>query len=163
MKLPIQHGQGAHITFVGDRPRLTKLVESLRDATFELDAWMDSGEFRLLSVQESYLLSGVFSGSRAAAFVESTILHAKSLGFERSLFVGWSDWVHELTNLGQKQLVREVVDYERALDSLINRYPNATILCPYTAASLESEILVELAGYHTEIQFPSPRVYARAG
>ena len=56
----------------------------------------------------------------------------------------------------------EVLEYERTLARMLRRYPTATILCPYAAAILPSEALVELASCHTEIQFQSQRVYGLA-
>ena len=157
------HEQNAHITFVGDAARLANLTNSVRKTGTDIEAEINRKNLRALSVEDSYLLSGRFSGSRAAAFVESTILYAKSLGFERSLFVGWSDWIHESAQLDKAQIMREVLEYERSLDRMMTRYPLATVLCPYAAASLPYDALIELASLHTEIQFQSQRVYGLAG
>ena len=157
-----QNALQAHITFVADSARKRKLTDSLHNLGTNLQAEISAGNIRMLTLDESYLLSGQFSGGRAAAFVESTILYAKSLGFERSLFVGWSDWTHEFDQLDSASLMCEVLEYERTLARMLRRYPTATILCPYAAAILPSEALVELASCHTEIQFQSQRVYGLA-
>ena len=150
---------GSHITFVGDDERMDRLAEALRNNQLALEEMKLAGRIRCLTIEESYLLAGEFSGERAAAFVESTILYATSLGFKQSLFVGWSDWVSQVSYLGEQKLMTEVIAYERNLDRLIRRYPQASVLCPYSFDNLTSKTLLELTSFHTQIQFHSRRVY----
>ncbi len=150
---------GSHITFVGDAERYQRLADSVSESGRDFQEISGGRWFRLLTIEESYLLSGQFSGERAAAFVESTILYAKSLGFERSLFVGWSDWVPEIAHLGKEQVMAEVIEYERNLDVIISRHPQATVLCPYSFENLTAQTLSELSSFHAQIQFQSQRVF----
>ena len=153
------NAQGSHITFVGDDERMNRLTNAVSNNQLTLEDLKQAGRIRCLTIEESYLLSGEFSGERAAAFVESTILYARSLGFEQSLFVGWSDWVSQLSYLGEEKLMAEVIAYERNLDLLIRRHPQASVLCPYSFENLTSKTLLELTSFHTQIQFQSQRVY----
>ena len=150
---------GSHITFVGNAERYQRLADSVSENGEDFQEISDGAWFRSLSVEASYLLSGQFSGERAAAFVESSILYAKSLGFERSLFVGWSDWVAELAHLGKEKVMAEVIEYERNLDVIISRHPHATVLCPYSFENLTAQTLSELSSFHAQIQFQSQRVF----
>jgi|TARA_B110000908_G_scaffold170552_1_gene230482 excisionase family DNA binding protein len=156
---------GAHVTFIGDAARKKRLADAFLNFNLNLATPIKSGELSQLSVDESYLISGTFSGSRAAAFVESTILDAHARGFERTLFVGWSDWLTDGNNEHNELLAIEVVDYERRLDPMLERYPQATLLCPYKVAELPPETLVELLSHHPQLQLPSQvgkGLYSRA-
>ena len=63
-------GNHAQVTFIGDATRTERLVQALSAQNLDYQGVVAAGELRLLSVEESYLISGGFSGGRAAAFVE---------------------------------------------------------------------------------------------
>lgn len=150
---------GAHVTFIGDAARKKRLANSLATSTCDLKAIMKAGQLRQLSVEQSYLLSGTFCASRAAAFVESTILDGKSKGFDRTLFVGWSGWLAEPPIYDMDSLALTIGEYEHKLNDMIARYPLSTVLCPYATSELPPAMLFELAAHHPQIQLRSQRVY----
>lgn len=152
----------AHVTFIGDASRQQRAAKAIEKSGFDLEAILGSDRLRLLSVEESYLVSGTFSGSRAAAFVESTILDARSRGFDCTLFVGWSDWLFSAQQNYIEPGNFEVAEYERILGEMVQRYPDSTILCPYTFSDITSATLIELASYHTQIQFQSQVVFGQS-
>ena len=155
-----QAESGSHVTLVADSAHEKNLSDSLRAHGYNLNAISATKQFRQLSLEESYLLSGNFSGSRAAEFVESTILYGRALGFEHTLFVGWSDWLPALENYQPEEIATEVLVYERHLEAMINRYPGATVLCPYSLPDLEPTLIRELTSLHTQLQFETKRVYS---
>lgn len=152
--------RGAHVTFIGDATRKTLLANTYESNFGDLKTYTESGQFRQLSVKESYLISGTFSGRRAAAFVESTILDARAKGFEHTLFVGWSDWLSEAQASDFDAVTLDVFEYERELNDIIQRYPFATVLCPYSYSEIPASTLFELATNHPQIQFQTQQTYA---
>jgi excisionase family DNA binding protein len=96
---------------------------------------------------DSYYLSGYFHWDRSVAFVESAILSAKARGFEKILIVGADSKQAESTG---QNYADEMKKYELALDDMLSRHPNATVLCPYTASEISAELMVQ--GFLTHSQ-----------
>lgn len=114
-----------------------------------------SQTLRVLSVEESYLLTGSFSADRAIAFVESTILDAVANGFERVLFVGYVDWVFRGDSTDEEPLLKEVMEYEMKLNGMLEKYPNVTVLCPYVLTKVDAKTIVDALLVHPKLQFRS--------
>ena len=145
----------SQVVFVGDTERKEHLSVVLTDKGVDSKTLTSAGVLRLLSVEESYLLTGTFSADRAIAFVESTILDAFAKGFKRALFVGYVDWVFRGDSTDEESLIKEVMEYEIKLNGMLERYPNVTILCPYVLTRIDAKTIVDALLVHPKLQFRS--------
>ncbi|MFT4562873.1 MAG: hypothetical protein ACI9BW_002623, partial [Gammaproteobacteria bacterium] len=150
-----QISHGTHVILVADSARSQRLTFAFANRGCEFGALVKSRTLRQLSVEESYLISGSFSAIKAAAFVESSILEATARGFERVLFVGWSDWLYGENTTRHEVSTFEVVDYERRLNELLKRHPQATALCPYILSKDNAKTLLDVVLHHPELRIQS--------
>ncbi|MFT4582093.1 MAG: excisionase family DNA binding protein [Gammaproteobacteria bacterium] len=150
-----QISAGANVILVSDSARSVRLALALAKRGSDFEVLLRSRTLRQLSVEESYLVSGSFSAIKAAAFVESSILDAMARGFERVLFVGWSEWLYRGSSTRHKALAFEVIEYERKLNELLERYPRATALCPYILSKDNAKTLLDVVLHHPELRIQS--------
>ncbi len=140
---------GAHVFVVDDRDRRKFLKHHLQANGFDFGDLQARAALRCVSIEDSYLLSGKMHWERAVAYFESVILAAKARGVDKVLIVGNSSWLREHSE--DTALLTELGKYERGMDVVVERYPGASILCPYTATQVDSQILMEALASHESI------------
>ncbi len=141
----------SQVVFIGDAERKARLAVVLTERGLDLETLTSSGALRLISVEESYLLSGEFSADRAIAFAESTILETYAAGFDHLLFIGCVDWALGGQPTDQAILIKEVMDYERGLNSMLEKYPTTTVMCPYVLSQVDSKTIVDAFLVHPKL------------
>jgi len=152
----VDHLSGrSQVVFIGDAERMDRLGSELTRRGMDPESLAASGALRRLSIEASYLLSGDFSADRAIAFAESTILESYATGFDRLLFIGCVDWA--LTGQASQQafLIKEVMAYEKGLNSILEKYPTTTILCPYVLSQVDSKTIVDAFWVHPKLLYQS--------
>lgn len=132
--------QGAQVFVIEVSDRKKRLESLLKKHGLNKRRLLESHALNCVSIEDSYLLSGEFHWDRAVAFVESAILTAKARGFERVLIVGADAGTSQAEN---HRYGDELKKYELALDAMLMRHPNASVLCPYTASVLSSQLMVQ--------------------
>lgn len=148
----VDHLSGlSQVVFIGDAERKDHLAVVLIERGMDPVALISSGALRLLAVEDSYLLSGEFSADRAMAFAESIILDSYASGFDRLLFIGCVDWALTGDATDQPALIEEVMAYERRLNSILEKYPTTTILCPYVLSQVDSKTIVDAFWVHPKL------------
>lgn len=145
----------SQVVFIGDAERKARLAIVLNERRMNLETLTSSGALRLITVEDSYLLSGEFSADRAVAFAESVILETYAAGFNRLLFIGCVDWALAGQPTDQAVLIKEVMEYEKGLNSMLEKYPTTTVLCPYVLSQVDSKTIVDAFLVHPKLLFRS--------
>ncbi len=107
------------------------------------------GLLRLLVPSEAYLRNGSFSAPRMVDFVESAILDRRALGFTSMLVSGDMSWY--LTGAEGRE---GMIAYETALNDLLGRYPDVTIVCNYDMVRLGGELTLGALCSHPHVHLP---------
>lgn len=147
--------EGAQVVFIGGGDRKERLAQLLNNAGLDARKLVTSGALRQWSVEESYLLSGVFAADRMIAFVESTIFEAKARGFEKVLIVGYGGWFFCGEQAQDAAALAEFMNYEMSLNEVLERHPNATVICPYVLPDVSARVIVDAFCVHPTLQFES--------
>ena len=147
--------QRSHVIFIGDTDRRKRLISLLSAHGIDANSLISSGDLSLLSVEESYLISGSFSANAALTYIESRIMGALEKGFKSLLFIGYVDWVFSNGFDDAGPLFNEVMTYEKKLNRMLDRYPTVTILCPYVLTRIDSKTIVDAFMAHPKLQLQS--------
>jgi excisionase family DNA binding protein len=107
------------------------------------------GLLRLLVPSEAYLRTGSFSAPRMVDFVESAILDRRALGHTSMLISGDMSW--QLTGADG---VDEMIPYEAALNGLLARYPDVSIVCNYDLLRLRGDVHMGALCSHPHAHLP---------
>jgi excisionase family DNA binding protein len=138
---------GAQVLVVEVLDRRKRLEDLLKAKGLSMRKLLATRVLHCVSIEDSYYLSGEFRWDRAVAFIESTILAAKARGFEKVLIIGADSGQAE--SKGQSY-ADEMKKYELGLDDMLFRHPNASVLCPYTASEISSQLMIQ--GFLTHSQ-----------
>jgi excisionase family DNA binding protein len=125
------------------------VVKRLRDEGFDADELASRGLLRLLVPTAAYLRTGSFSATRMIDFMESAILDLRALGHSAILVSGEMTWY-----LSGAEGVEEMIPYEAALNELLRRYPDVTIVCHYDMTRLPGSVNLNAICAHTHVQLP---------
>ncbi len=145
--------QGAQVVVIEDSYRRACLENLLVANGLDKQALLASHSLRCVSIEDSYFLSGTMQWDRAVAFVESTILAAKASGFDRVLVIGAGSWADN-----DDGVVEELEKYELGLDEMLSRYPGASVLCPYAATQVTSQMMVQAFATHPAMRIQSKTI-----
>jgi excisionase family DNA binding protein len=136
--------EGAQVLIVEVSDRRKRLEDLLKSKGISIRKLLATHVLQCVSIEDSYYLSGEFRWDRAVAFVESAILVAKARGFEKVLVIG-ADSKQE-----EQGYTDEMKKYELGLDDMLSRYPDASVLCPYTASEISAQLMIQ--GFLTHSQ-----------
>ncbi|MEM8660119.1 MAG: MEDS domain-containing protein [Pseudomonadota bacterium] len=141
---------GAQVLLIDASDRQQRLEKLVRERGMELSDLLQAQRLVCVSIEESYRLSGAFRWDRAVAFIESAILAAKARGFSDVLVIG--------ANCGQAEpdkayYAAQMKLYETGLDDMLQRHPEATVLCPYNTGELTAEEMVQGIMTHPQLRF----------
>ncbi|MEM8564740.1 MAG: MEDS domain-containing protein [Pseudomonadota bacterium] len=141
---------GAQVLLIDASDRRVRLEQLLRERKMELSDVLEAQRLICVSIEESYRLCGAFRWDRAVAYIESMILAAKARGFTEVLVIG--------ANCGQAEpdkayYAAQMKLYEAGLDDMLQRHPEATVLCPYNTGELTAEEMVQGIMTHPQLRF----------
>lgn len=145
--------RGAPMLYIHEDGARPDVVARLRAEGFDADALAARGLLRLLVPAEAYLRTGSFSASRMIDFIEAAILDFRALGHSTILISGEMTWY-----LSGAEGVAQMIPYEAALNPLLRRYPEVTIVCHYDMTRLPGSINVGALCAHTHVQLPDRMV-----
>ena len=141
--------RGAPMLYIHEEGARADVAARLHAEGFDADELAARGLLRLLVPTAAYLRTGSFSATRMIDFVESAILDLRALGHSAILVSGEMTWY-----LSGAEGVEEMIPYEAALNELLRRYPDVTIVCHYDMARLPGSVNLGAICAHTHVQLP---------
>ena len=141
--------RGAPMLYIQEDGARADVVARLAGEGFDAAALTARGLLRLLVPTDAYLRTGSFSAPRMIDFMESAILDLRALGHEAILVSGEMTWY-----LSGAEGVTEMIPYEAALNDLLRRYPDVTIVCHYDMTRLPGNVNLGAICAHTHVQLP---------
>jgi excisionase family DNA binding protein len=141
--------RAAPLIYIHDEGARGDVLERLGGEGFDVTELERQGLLRLLVPGEAYLRTGSFSAKRMIDFIESAILDRRALGYTVMLVSGDMAWC-----LSGAHGVEEMIPYETALNELLARYPDVTIICNYDMMRVPTEIHFGALCAHPHTQVP---------
>lgn len=139
--------RGAPILYIHEDGARADVDGRLKAEGFDAADLAARGLLRLLVPAASYLRTGNFSATRMIDFMEAAILDLRALGHSAILISGEMTWY-----LSGAEGVREMIPYEAALNDLLRRYPEVTIVCHYDMTRLPVSVHLGAMCSHTHVQ-----------
>src|SRR5262249_26743053 len=115
--------RGAPILYIHEKGAREDILARMRADGADPEDLEARGLLRLLIPTEAYLRTGSFSAPRMIDFMESAILDRRALGHATMLISGEMTWY-----LSGVDGVQPMSPYEMALNNLLRRYPEVTIV-----------------------------------
>jgi len=141
--------EGAQVLMIEVADRKDRLEKLFKSKGLSKRKLLASHALRIVSVEDSYFLSGEFRWDRAIAFIESAILEAKARGFEKILIIGADSGA---ADSGVQGYANELKKYELGVDEMLARHPNASVICPYTASEISAQLMAQGFLTHPHMQ-----------
>jgi chemotaxis family two-component system sensor kinase Cph1 len=145
---------GAPILYIYDNTPLERLMSLMRAQGLDPDELIRRGLLRAVPSTEAYLRNGSFSADRTLAFVENSICEMLSGGRSKALVTGEMSWYFSGANG-----VAGILDYERRLNRLAERYSNVTMVCQYSIERFDSAITLGMLCAHRVVELPDRTVH----
>jgi len=105
------------------------------------------GLLRLTPSSETYLKQGKFTAQNMICFMEKTIKDILDEGFDKLLITGEMTWF-----FSGAEGVEEIHEYERLLNSLLEKYPGVTIVCQYDVRRFGAHDTLEACCSHPTVR-----------
>jgi excisionase family DNA binding protein len=141
--------RGSPLVYIHEEGARADVLGRLAGDGFDPADLQRRGLLRLLVPSEAYLRTGSFVGSRMVDFVEAAILDRRAMGFASTLISGDMTWY-----LTGAEGVQEMIPYETALNDLLRRYPDVTIVCNYDMVRLPVDIHLGALCSHPHAHLP---------
>lgn len=125
------------------------VIAELTALGYDAEQLVADGRVTLLEPVEAYLAGGQFAARRMIRFIESAIQQRVGAGNREMLIAGEMSWY-----LSGAEGVQEMIPYEDALNALLLRYPDVTIVCQYDINRLSAEINLGAICTHTHVHMP---------
>lgn len=139
--------RGAPMLYIHEQGARADVLGRLQAEGLDAEELSARGLLRLLVPSEAYLRTGSFSAPRMIDFMESAILDFRALGHGDMLVSGEMTWY-----LSGADGVAEMIPYEAALNPLLRRYPDVTIVCHYDVTRLPGSLNLGAMCAHTHVQ-----------
>ncbi|MGQ9732492.1 MAG: MEDS domain-containing protein [Candidatus Zipacnadales bacterium] len=138
-------GAGHRCFFLGDRTQPAAFVAAMANRGRDIGEAVESGQFRVLTAQETYLRGDYFDADRMLDFLDETVSSSAAEGFAGCCIAGEATWLSR----GVPGVDR-LLEYEYRVNSLPTR-SLATFVCLYEAHSLPAWMGPELLRIHPTI------------
>lgn len=144
---------GAPVLYIQDSTSPPELLQRLRDEGLDADDLLARGLLRILSPDQAYLLSGRFDAQRMLAFMEAAIRAGRAAGHQRVFLTGEMSW-----SLGHAPGAERMMAYEALLNPLVEKYPEATIVCQYDVTRFDAAGVLDALLTHPSAALPTGMV-----
>jgi excisionase family DNA binding protein len=141
--------RGVQLLYIHEDGARDDVRARLRAEGLDPDELKARGLLRLLVPSQAYLRTGGFSGPRMIDFLEAAILDRRALGHTSMLISGEMTWY-----LTGADGVQGMIPYEMALNDLLRRYPDVTIVCHYDVNRLPGAITLGAICSHPHVHMP---------
>ncbi|GAC1347796.1 MAG: hypothetical protein NVSMB27_14010 [Ktedonobacteraceae bacterium] len=141
------------VLYIQDGGPPYRLLELLGTEGLPFEDLIARGLLRILPPAQTYLLGGSFDIQRMLSFVEAAILESLEARYKRILITGEMTWSLEV-GLNAEQLKT----YEMLLNSIVEKYPAATLICQYDLKRFDGPGVLDALLTHPSIQLPLGRV-----
>ena len=141
------------VLYIHDSTTPSRLLELLRAEGLPLEELIARGFLRLLPPAQTYLLGGSFDAQRMLSFIEAAILGVLVAEYTRILIIGEMTWLLEV---GQD--AEQLKPYEAQLNPIVEKYPEATIICQYDLRRFNGPNVLDALLTHPSVQLPLGRV-----
>jgi len=138
---------GAPILYIYDSTPRARLMSLMRTEDVDPDELIRRGVLRALPSSEVYLRDGGFSVDEILAFVEKSIREMLSGGKNKALITGEMSWY-----FSDAKGASEILDYERRLNHLADKFPQATIICQYHIDRFDSAMTLGALCAHPVVE-----------
>ena len=141
------------VLYIQDSTPPERLMELLRAEGLPVDDLIARGLLRIIPPDQAYLLTGRFNAQRMLAFMESQILAALAAGYQRVFLTGEMTW-----SLPNAPGAEGMMDYEALLNPVVDKYPEATIVCQYDLRRFNGPGLLDALLTHPSVHVAGRRV-----
>jgi len=138
---------GAPILYIYDSTPRARLMSLMRTEDVDPDELIRRGVLRVVPSSAAYLRDGGFSADGMLAFVEKSIREMLSGGKNKALITGEMSWYFS----GAKG-VSEILDYERRLNHLAEKYPQVAMICQYQIDRFDSAMTLGALCAHPVVE-----------
>jgi len=141
------------VLYIEDSVPPSRLLELLRAEGLPLEELIARGFLRMLSPAQTYLLGGSFDAQRMLSFIEAAILEVLAAGYTHILIIGEMTW-----SLEAGQDAEQLKTYEARLNPIVEKYPEATIVCQYDLRRFDGPSVLDALLTHPSVHVPLGRV-----
>ncbi|MGA7873342.1 MAG: MEDS domain-containing protein [Candidatus Binatus sp.] len=144
---------GAPILYIYDSTPRARLMSLLRSEGTDPDELTRRGVLRAVPSSEAYLRDGGFCADAMLAFVEKSVQEMLSGGKSKALITGEMSWYCSGANG-----VSGILDYERRLNRLADKYPQVAMICQYHIDRFDSAMTLGALCAHPVVELPDRTV-----
>jgi excisionase family DNA binding protein len=144
---------GSPILYIYDSTPRARLMSLLRLEGLDLDQLTRRGVLRAVPSSEAYLRDGGFSADGMLAFVDKSVREMLSGGKSKALITGEMSWYFSGANG-----VSGILDYERRLNRLADKYPQVAMICQYHIDRFGSAMTLAALCAHPVVELPDRTV-----
>jgi len=144
---------GAPILYIYDSTPRARLMSLMRSEGIDPDELTRRGVLRAVASSEAYLRGGGFSADAMLAFVEKSVQEMLPEGKSKALITGEMSWYCSGANG-----VSGILDYERRLNRLADRFPHVVMLCQYHIDRFDSAMTLGALCAHPVVELPDRTV-----
>jgi hypothetical protein len=120
-----------------------KARAKFKELGFDVHEPIESGQFRILDMNDTYLPGGHFDADRSVGNLEGFIKEAESLGHKGLRIAGEASWIYE-----HPEVAEDAHRYEARADELIEQNPTFIALCLYPVKDQFSKVMHDTSVTH---------------
>ncbi len=134
---------GLPTTYLHNASSRQQVLDCVRDEGIDAQDAVNRGLLRLVPARDSCLRQGVFSADFMISFVRLVMIRLAADGHRKHLITGEMDWFFTDT-----PGVAEIHAYEQRLNTLLDEYPEVTVVCQYDIRRFDAEGVLEACKSH---------------
>ena len=144
---------GAPILYIYDNTPRAQLMSLMHSEGVDPDELTRRGMLRAVPSSQAYLRGGGFSADAMLAFVEKSVQEMLSGGKSKALITGEMSWYCSGANG-----VSGILDYERQLNRLADKFPHVVMICQYHIDRFDSAVTLGALCAHPVVELPDRTV-----
>jgi excisionase family DNA binding protein len=146
---------GAPVLYIYDTSdSRSRVLSKMRGDGIDPEDLARRGLLRMIPASESYLRDGSFSADRMLVFIENAINDMLAGGTDTALITGEMSWC-----LSDPKNGAEILDYERRLNGVAEKYPHVTTICQYCIERFEAAMTLDTLCAHALVELPDRTVH----
>lgn len=150
LKAGLDKGEAA--AYVASQESPDEIMKSMRSFGIDVDRFQKSGALRVLSYEDFYFKGGIFSIPETMALWKTMLGEVTAKGFKGFRVTG------EMACFFEKDMVKELLDYEKALHRVLDL--SLAAICAYDSDSVSTDrrrgLFLDLALAHSSVIITGP-------